>query len=499
MRPRVPAMIGQARTERGQSVFIVRDPPAIINVSHSKVGMAFTPGQLRAQLSSLRSSGRLWLAYSGGLDSTVLLHSLVHLKLPQPLAAVHINHQLSAHAAAWERHCTEQCRLLGVPLYVEKVTVESAGRGVEDAAREARYEVFEQYLAKGDHLLVGHHADDQAETLLFRLMRGTGPRGLAAMARQRPFGQGALLRPLLGVNRRELEEYARAQGLIWVEDESNTNLNFDRNYLRHRVLPLLAQRWPGYATRWQQTAELCAHNEALLEELASIDLAAAMPRAEWAGWSLALESVRALSQPRRLNLLRFWLQRLGLPAPSRTSLEQVDEQLLQGGDKPAAEIAWGGWALRRFQQRLYLLHSDELPQPAVEPISIPFTLARGVDLHLPLPGGGEVRLDWQSSAEETGLLKADLGDLQIRWRQGGERCRPHYRGHSQTLKNLLQEAALPSWWRPHLPLVYSGERLVAVGDLWVCHGFTAPPGSPGYRLKWCRHTTALDDRRASFN
>ncbi|MDQ2075400.1 tRNA lysidine(34) synthetase TilS [Marinimicrobium sp. ABcell2] len=461
--------------------------------------MAFTPEQLRSQLASLAPSSRLWLAFSGGLDSTVLLHSLVSLDLPQPLTALHINHQLSPNACAWERHCEQECKRLGVPLHIEKVNVQSTGRGIEDAAREARYAVFSRYLGENDWLLTGHHADDQAETLLYRLMRGTGPRGLAAMARQRSLGAGTLWRPLLNVNRSELEDYARAQGLSWVEDESNADLNYDRNYLRHKVLPVLAQRWPGFAERWQQTAELCAHNETLLEELASLDLTAAQPRSEWAGWSLALGTVQELSLPRRLNVVRFWLQGLGLPALGRKPLRDIAEQLLQEGERPSAEFSWGQWTLRRFQQRLYLLNREDLPSPRIDLDAIPLSLPHEENCHLPLPGGGELRLDWQPAQAGSGLLKANLPALQVRWRQGGERCRPYYRGHSQTLKNLLQEVGLPPWWRAPLPLLYSGEQLVAVGDLWVCHGFTAPPGSPGFRIQWCRNKAGREEGRASFN
>lgn len=448
--------------------------------------MAFTPEQLGAQLAQVPPSSRVWVAYSGGLDSTVLLHSLVQLRLPQQLVALHINHQLSRHALAWVQHCRVQCDALGVPLKVEEVSLQPTGRGVEDAAREARYAVFAHYLEPGDYLLTGHHADDQAETLLFRLLRGTGPRGLAAMARQRPLGAGVLLRPLLSVPQSDLAHYARSQKLSWVDDDSNSHVGFDRNYLRHRVLPALAQRWPGYTARWQQTAELCADNETMLEELAQLDVSAAQPRKEWAGWSLTLDVVQALSPPRRANLLRFWLRRMDVPVPGRRALQQIDVQVLQNRDNPRAQYHWGDWLLRRFQQRLYLLQHTLLPH--AQPESLPaasLELTPGADHQVSLIASDVLRFQWQSSAEP-GLLRADLTQLQVRWRRGGERCRPHDRAHSQSLKKLLQEAGLPPWWRSHVPLLYSGERLVAVGDLWVCHGFTAPSGTAGYRLQWRR-------------
>ena len=460
--------------------------------------MAFNPEQLRDQLAQIPPSSQLWVAYSGGLDSTALLYSLVQMRLPQRLTALHINHQLSPHALAWVQHCKAQCEALGVPLNVDKVIVQPAGRGVEDAAREARYAVFERYLEPGDYLLTGHHADDQAETLLFRLLRGTGPRGLAAMARQRPLGAGVLLRPLLSVPQSDLAHYARSQKLSWVDDDSNSQVGFDRNYLRHRVLPLLAQRWPGYTARWQQTAQLCTDNEAMLEELAELDFNTTHPRQERAGWSLALDAVQALSRPRRANLLRFWLRRMEAPVPGRQALQQIDAQLLQNDANSHAQYLWGDWLLRSFQQRLYLLQHSLLPQ--AEPKSMPavsLELTPEADHQVMLAGNDVLLLQWQGSrwqsSVQPGLLRADLTQLQVRWRQGGERCRPHDRGHSQSVKKLLQEAGLPPWWRSHVPLLYSGEHLVAVGDLWVCHGFTAAAGEGAYRIQWRRGEKASSE------
>src|SRR5690606_18452433 len=190
----------------------------------------------------------------------------------------------------------------------EVVRVEPSGRGLEDAAREARHKIFRQYIKKGDLLLTAHHADDQTETLLLRLLRGAGPRGLAAMARQRLLGEGAIFRPLLEFSRAQLETYARAEQLHWIDDESNLDLHYDRNFLRHKIIPQLQQRWPQLPKRVQQSADLCADSETLLTELAEGDLRQADMRPERVGHSINLAALRQWSVARRHNLLRYWLR-----------------------------------------------------------------------------------------------------------------------------------------------------------------------------------------------
>ncbi|MFC3114249.1 tRNA lysidine(34) synthetase TilS [Cellvibrio fontiphilus] len=421
---------------------------------------AFSPAALQRllpDLSQLPAQACCWVGFSGGLDSTVLLHALAQLHLPIRLRALHINHQISPYADAWQQQCAAFCAQLGIAFSAEKVRVINTGKGVEDAARTARYEVFERYLGAGDLLLTAHHANDQAETLLLRLVRGTGPRGLAAMAAQRPLGNGLLVRPLLGFSRAQLEAYARAQQLRWVEDESNQDDAYDRNFLRNQVLPLLVQRWPALMRKWQQTAELCAEQEDLLTELAQADLRAATPRAERVGQSIDLQALKALSPARVQNLLRYWLRSQGLSAPEQNHWQQIRQQLLDAKPDSEANVSWGDVSLRLFRGRLYRL-----------PVRLP-TLALQLEL---------------CPAADKPMLSPRLSNLQIRPRLGGERCKPAGRAHSQTLKKLLQEYGLEPWWREQLPLVYSGDELVAVGDLWVCEGYAAEPGEAGYRLGW---------------
>ena len=268
--------------------------------------MAFNAEQLRPYLPAIESTAaKWWIGFSGGLDSTVLLHALAQLDLPVQLRALYINHQLSPNADFWQSQCADFCARHAIPFQAENVRVENTGRGIEDAARAARYSVFEKNLARGDVLFTAHHANDQAETLLLRLMRGTGPRGLAAMAMQRSLGDGVLVRPLLNFSRADLEAYARANQLRWVDDESNLDDDYDRNFLRNQVMPLLHNRWPEFKRKWQQTADLCAQQETIIEEVARDDLNRAAPLAARVGQSIDLGALLALSPARQQNLLRY--------------------------------------------------------------------------------------------------------------------------------------------------------------------------------------------------
>lgn len=447
--------------------------------------MTFTPAALHALLAQYPSPRRFWVALSGGLDSVVLLDALAQLNLPAPLHALHVNHQISPNADDWQQHCACLCEKLGVAFYSEKVDVKRDGHGLEDAARVARYKVFEHYVSADDVLLTGHHANDQAETLLLRLMRGTGPRGLAAMARRRAFGDAQMLRPLLDFTRAELQDYALSRNLTWVEDESNADIHYDRNFIRRDIMPLLLSRWPDFTRRWQQTAELCADNELLLNDLAAQDLALAHVRNERLGVSIDLSSLTRMSRARRHNLLRYWLITQNLSVPEQSHLQQFEQQLINGREDAEAEVRWGDVLLRRYRERLYLLSAttlDVLRQAQRAPVNL--RLMHDKTPPCDLAGGMALMSVYSEQVTESGCLRADFSDAQIRWRQGGERCRPALRAHSQTLKRLLQEYALEPWLRELVPLLFINDELAAVGDLWVCEDYAAGVGQAGYQLVW---------------
>ncbi|WP_339490019.1 tRNA lysidine(34) synthetase TilS [Pseudomonas rhizophila] len=409
------------------------------------------PTRLLTQLSPWRNAVTWRIAFSGGLDSTVLLHLLASLSkneaLP-PLRAVHVHHGLQAVADAWPDHCRSVCKALGVPLEVVNVQV-PAGASVERAAREARYAAFVALLHSNEVLLTGQHRDDQAETLLFRLLRGAGVRGLSAMPRQRPLGQGYLLRPLLDVSRAELEAYATQQGLNWIEDPSNDDHRYARNFLRQRVFPVLTEQWPQASTTLARSAAHLSEAQGLLDDLARIDLDRAItPCAfDWLGLrSLELAPLRALSPARQRNALSHWLV-------SMTTLPDSDHWSGWDSLRDAADDArpiWrlAGGELHRAGGRVWWL-SDRWLRPAAGPVEWTLTAQA-----LTLPDNGTVALDG----------KMPDGPLCVRYRQGGEAMMLPGRGH-RDLKRLLNERGVPAFARGRLPLLYRDEQLLAVAGL----------------------------------
>jgi len=409
------------------------------------------PTGLLTQLSPWRNATAWHIAFSGGLDSTVLLHLLVslskHHTLP-PIRALHVHHGLQAAADAWPEHCRRVCEALGVPLHVVSVEV-CLGASLERAAREARYAAFAATLQADEVLLTAQHQDDQAETLLFRLLRGAGVRGLSAMPRQRPLGHGYLLRPLLEVSRAALEAYATQQGLNWIEDPSNDDLRYSRNYLRRRVFPLLAEHWPRASMSLARSATHMSEAQDLLSDLARLDLAAAAsPDAfDWLGVpSLELAPLQALSAARQRNALSHWLAALTLlPDSDHWSGWDALRDAVHDA-RPIWRLAGG--ELHRGGGRVWWL-SDHWLRPVAGAVQWPDPAAA-----LYLPGNGRVTLNGQRPA----------GPLWIRYRQGGEVLQLPGRGH-RDLKRLLNERAVPAFVRGRLPLLYQGQRLLAVANL----------------------------------
>ncbi|UVK81996.1 tRNA lysidine(34) synthetase TilS [Pseudomonas sichuanensis] len=392
-----------------------------------------------------------YIAFSGGLDSTVLLHLLADYARNHPappLRAVHVHHGLQAAADAWPAHCKTVCDALGIELDVIHVQV-GQGASLEQAARDARYAAFEKLLAPGAVLFTGQHRDDQAETLLFRLLRGAGLRGLSAMPEERPLGQGGLVRPMLKLSREQLQAYARSKGLVWVDDPTNTDTTFARNYLRSEVLPLLRQRWPQAEASLARSAEHLGEALGLLDELATDDLATACGNAPlpWFGLdSLDLATLAALSPARQRNALQYWLGRRTRLPDSRHWAGWNDLRDAAADARPVWRLTDG--ELQRSHGRIWWLSGEWQRAPSGEPAWQDPTQP------LALPGNGQVRLAAQSVA--TGL--------RIAYRRGGEVLDLPGRGR-RDLKRLLNELQIPHFVRPRLPLLYQGEQLLAVANL----------------------------------
>lgn len=445
------------------------------------MSMSSVLAALRRMLAQPSASGDGYcVAFSGGLDSMVLLHALHSLR-GEPgdfaLRAVYIHHGLHPEADAWSARCEAVAARLNVPYVARSVCVErDTGEGLEAAARRARYAAFAELLAADEQLLTAHHAEDQLETYLLRLLRGTGVHGLASIVERAPFADGWLLRPLLSVGRADLTAYAQAHGLDWIDDPSNIDTTLDRNYLRHKVVPVLRARWPGLAATIGRAARLSAEAAELIDGLAAGDCARSIR-----GGLIELGELRQLAPARQRNVIRYVLRQRGLVPPSEIQLLTGLDQLLSAGVDRQPVLSWPGGQVRRYRQHLYVLEVD--PSAATEKAPSEFVWDGLAPIDL-----GPVRGRLQLLSAETGGFALDPanGPLTIRFRRGGERLRAAGHLHHIRLKKLYQARGVVPWMRAHVPLLVQGDTLLAVGDLWS--GASAPvDGRPAVRMVWDQH------------
>lgn len=412
-----------------------------------------------------------WVAYSGGLDSHVLLHLFANLRsiYPIQLRAIHVNHSLSVHAPDWVRHCEQVCQDLNIDLLSLTVNAKSkSGESPEAIAREKRYALFSEVINTNDLLLTAHHQNDQAETLLLQLCRGAGPKGLAAMPSMKPLASGFLARPLLDFTQADLKAYAEENQLHWIEDESNANKGFSRNFIRHEIIPLLEKRWPSVVPTLARVSAHCAEAQPLLDEVAAEDLLSVQGSLSE---TLSVEKLRALSASRQRQVLRLWLKQLGFSVPSTIKIHQIQKDILQSDSDKMPLITWSGVVLRRYQDNIYATPPDHFHEKnSVQPW----------DMLRPLliPGLGLL----QASATIGQGLRADLKAVTVRFRQGGEVCRLPGRTCHHRLKNLFQEWHIPPWERDRIPFIFVEDQLAVVVGLFVCEGFEAKGSEAGFLL-----------------
>lgn len=472
----------------------------------SKPGSPDLAARLAAQLEHVvKSSDRLVVGLSGGVDSVVLLDCLqrVARKLRVRVLALHVNHQLSPNAGRWSAFCRRLCRARGIPFASVKVTVEH-GDSVEAAARAARYAVFRQQSA--DYIVLAQHQDDQVETLLLQLLRGAGVKGLAAMPLLRDEGGGrraeelraegggrraegkskksrrfdpssliphpSILRPFLDVTRAEIEAYANARGLDWVEDESNQDIYYQRNFLRHEVLPVVARRFPAYRATIARAARHLAEAAELLDELAASDGARYVENG-----TLAVEALRRLPAARARNLLRYFLATRGVSMPN---VERLDEALRQAlGAKQDAKVLveLDGAGMRRYAGKLHVVRGGR-------PLPPNYARRWRGQRELALPELGGVLIMTSGTGDGISLARLHGRPVTIRVRRGGERLQPDCRRPRRSLKNLLQEAGIPPWLRERQPLVYCGDELVWAAGIGTDCSFQAARGEAALRPGW---------------
>jgi tRNA(Ile)-lysidine synthase len=411
---------------------------------------------------------RLALGLSGGLDSVVLLHVLLALRDQHPfeLRAVHVHHGLSPRADDWASFCARLCASHAVELTVHPVHIaRDDAAGIEAAARRERQRIFA--AADADFLLTAHQQDDQAETLLLQLLRGAGPKGLAAMAvlQRHPGWRAAQFRPLLAVARADLQVYAQAHGLAWVDDESNRDTRYRRNALRQEVMPLLAAHFPGSGATLARAAELQAEAAELLDDLARQDAQRAIT-----GDRLDCASLAGLSLPRARNLLRHFIGLRGQAMPSARRLGEALHQLLEAKDDARVRVRLGSMELWRFRGGAYLV---PLAPSAAAPVrwqgeGVVWVPAAGASVHLDAVNGAGLK-----------VAALTLAEVTLGVRQGGGRLRLHAGGPHRSLKNLLQEHAIPPWQRDRLPLLWCDGRLAWAAGIGLDADLRASPGEPG--------------------
>jgi tRNA(Ile)-lysidine synthase len=438
----------------------------------------------------------LLVGFSGGVDSVVLLDSLARLRrsLRFRLAALHVNHQLSPNAGRWSAFCKTFCRERGIPFKSVKVRV-GRGESTEAAARAARYAAYAREPA--DYVVLAQHQDDQAETVLLQLLRGAGVKGLAAMPLLRDEGRGRraegkskkgrqadsssliphpsslkILRPLLDVTRHEIVEHAKRRRLKWIEDESNADTYFLRNFLRHEVLPVIARRFPGYRATLARSAQHLAEASRVLDEVAAADA-----RGQMEEGPLAVAALRRLPPARAKNLLRYFLARRGASMPGSEQLDEALRQALTAKADARVQVGVGDFELRRFEGRLHVV-----PKLGAPPAGYARRWQGERRMALPELGGVLHMAPARGSGVSTARLRAK--PVTVRVRRGGERMQPDARRPRRSLKNLLQEARVPPWQRQRLPLVFSGAELAWVAGVGVDSAFQAAAGEDAVAPVW---------------
>lgn len=446
----------------------------------SNRALAFNAEHLLHILKSFPRVKSYVVGFSGGADSTALLHAISKIRphLDVQVSAVHVNHSIHQDADTWQRQCEDFCHKHAIDLICLKVELNScSGKGIEAEARHLRYEAVSDLLKPGDCLLTAHHADDQAETLLLNLMRGSGVDGLTAMPECRPLGQGYLQRPLLRFGNNALKNYLRENNIDWTEDPSNYQLNHDRNFIRHQVIPLLEQRWPNVNQRLLLTRDAMTDARHLLEALAD----------EYLDLNLPHPFVLNITQACRLNpkliklVLRRWLKQSGAPGVPAYKLDSFCDQLGLTGSDHKVSVQWDGWLLHWYKNQLWL-HTGKgvSPCPAIKWTKGKHEVDLGNDV-------GQLSLMTVAQSDdqyESHECRLPDGEFSVGGRGNMIETAISLGGHHKSLKNLFQSTDIPPWLRDSIPLCNLNGELVAMGDWCLNEGFASWLSANGIRLNW---------------
>ncbi len=425
-------------------------------------------------LTQINQAKQVYLAYSGGLDSHVLLHLCASNQTIKPkLTVVHIHHGLQKIADDWVIHCQQQTQQLGVNYKLLQVNARKLkGKSPEETAREARYHALKKLLAKNEVLLVAQHREDQLETVLLQLFRGAGIQGLSAMAEISVFGKGKLLRPLLDCSQQSLKNYALKQQLNWVEDPSNQCNDFERNFLRNKIVPLLKTHWQALDKTVARSAKHCANAQQLLTKLGSTLLIEIINRDN----SLSIKGLLSLQSQQQALVIRQWFAHLQLKMPSMVFIEQVFKQMIAANKSANPILKHGDYYLRRYQDKLYCLIEENNVIHCQPWLQINQRLQLSPSSYL------------QRIPATTGIPEPlwEIAKVTIRYRTGGEKIALVNRKGHHRLKKLFQEAKIPPWEREQIPLIYFDDKLIAVADLWISSELISDNKNPCYQLKWQR-------------
>lgn len=435
--------------------------------------MSFNAALLKENIEQYSSAKVLWVAYSGGCDSHALLHSLVALRteINSEIKAIHINHGLSPLANEWEEHCRHICKDLNVSYTAIKVDARPKNTSPEEAARHARYAEWKKLINKDEVILLAHHQDDQAETVLIQLLRGSGVKGLAAMPCQQVFSQGLLCRPMLVFQREEIVSYAAEKNLNWIDDPSNFDTDYDRNFLRHDVIPLLESRWPSLKKTLSRTATHSAEADQLLSELALQDWHNVKNNNQ-----ISIEALLGLDEKRQRNVIRFWLVAIcHLTLPDTVHLQRILSEVLPAAEDAKPEVIWQGGEVRRYQGLLYAQEKHVEPENNTQII--------WSNLAHPLEMSGVKLTATSSNGNGLSKNKLDGAEISLRFRQGGESCRPKGRGQTHQLKKLFQEWQIPPWLRASVPLIYVNGDLAEVVGYCRSESYAAADGETSWLIE----------------
>lgn len=422
--------------------------------------MSVIEDTLQDLLANTDPGKRINIAYSGGVDSTVLLHAVCQICDPEKheVRAIHINHQIHSDAHQWEQHCLQQSQMLNVNYQSIEVDITPhRASGIEGAARQARYQAFTNLLVECDVLLMAHHADDQIETVMLQLFRGTGLHGLAGCAPSRQLGKAVLIRPFINISRQQIEDYANEKNLDWLHDPSNDSITHDRNYLRHQILPLLHSRWQGLRETIGRTSHWQNESVEILDDIAREDFGGASHSEP-----LSLDRISSMNESRLKNLLRWWIRKNGYLVPSSDVQQRILNDVIFSRGDCEALVQWNECEIRKYRDNVYIQ-----PQMPPHDPDVCYQWEISEPLFLPSLNMTLTRQD----LEQAGLLLNKINSLSVKFRVGGEVIKPRGRGCSKDLKTLFQESGVVPWERNRIPLIFYRDQLIYVWDYWISEGY----------------------------